>query len=218
MRVCLTRAGVGWLVSLALGGACLLAQGPLPGDVGATRLLQALFGDDPGWARFLTKSARAPGLWATLLLAIGLAGIRGGRRAALVPPLALIVALLLDVALRALIFAPRPDASLVKVASASAGSGLPSTFALVYGALFGAVLFVRARTGGRAPTRERLVGGLAAGMIVAGGGARIVLGGHWASQVLASLALACAAVLALRVALQAAMEAGRPSGRDERRE
>ncbi len=195
--------GVGLALSVALGSACLLAQGPLPGDVGVTRLLQAVFGEAPGWARVLTLSAHAPALWATLLFAIGLAFVRGGRRAALLPPLALIVVQLLDGALRALIFAPRPDAWLVKVASASAGSGLPSTFALVYGALFGSVLFARVRPGGRAPMRDRLVGALAAGMIVLGGGARVVLGGHWASQVLTSFALALSAVLALEAALEA---------------
>lgn len=194
----------GVTASIVLGGACLMVQGPLPGDVGSTRLLQALFGDDPGWARLLTESARAPGLWPTLLVAVGLASVRGGRWAALVPPLALIIVQLVDRGLRALVFAPRPDASLVDVAYAGAGSGLPSTFALVYGALFGAVLFARPRPGVRVRAWDALALALSAGLIVAGSGARVVLGGHWASQILASLALAFTIVLALLVAIDAA--------------
>lgn len=189
-------------VSVAVGSVGLVAQGPLPGDVAATRGLQALFGGSPGWARLLTESARAPGLWATLLLAIGLAAARGGRPAMLAPPLALALAQLADRGLRAFVFAPRPDPALVQVASPGAGSGLPSTFALVYGALFGAVLFVRVVATDGAPTRSVAVASIASGLITAGCTARIVLGGHWTSQVVASLSLAFAIALLVEVVLE----------------
>jgi len=204
----LVGVGVGLTVSAAVGGASLIAQGPLPADVWVTRLLQTLFGDHVGWARYLTASAHVPGLWPTLFVATSLAAVRGGRRAALLPSLALIVVLLVDRGLRALVFAPRPDAALVEVASVSAGSGLPSTFALVYGALFGGVLFARARTGGRRRAWDAPAFAIAVGAILSGGAARIALGGHWASQIVASLALASAIVLALRVAIDAARRRG----------
>jgi hypothetical protein len=111
-----------------------------------------------------------------------------------VPPLSLLVALGLDVLLRAAVFAPRPTPDLVTVASAASGSGLPSTFGLVYGALFGAALL--AGRGGR--SRAARAAGVAAGLlVVAGACARVVLAGHWPSQIGASvlLALGAAAVV-----------------------
>ncbi len=189
-------------LALALGSACLLAQGPLPGDVAATRALQSLFGDAPDWAGRLTASARVPGLWATLLLATALAAVRGGPSAMLAPPLALVLAQLADRGLRALVFAPRPDALLVQVAAPGAGSGLPSTFALVFGALFGAVLFTSARSADERRSGSTAAAAAAAALILAGCSARVVLGGHWTSQVLASLALAFAIALLVHAAIE----------------
>ena len=86
------------------------------------------------------------------------------------------------------IFVPRPSDEFVTVASISASSGLPSTFALVYGGVFGATLFASGRKGAGAA----VAGAVSAGLIAAGLCARIVLGGHWASQMLSSLLLALA--------------------------
>ena len=95
-----------------------------------------------------------------------------------------------------LIYVPRPTPDLVSVASSSTSSGFPSTFALVYGAIFGVVLF--------APGRKGLVpAGLAVLsllLLVAGLSARVALGGHWMSQMMASLLLVLSpAILILRV-------------------
>lgn len=195
--------GFGLAASVVLGGACLIAQGPLPGDVAVTRLLQEVSGGAAGWARLLTASARTPALWLTLLVATGLAFVRGGVRAAVVPSLSLPIALIADRALRALVFAPRPDAALVRVDAAGAGSGLPSTFALVYGALFGAVVLARLRVDTLPRAWATLAPSASAGLIAAGCGARVVLGGHWTSQVLASLVLAFTIVLLVQNAIDA---------------
>jgi membrane-associated phospholipid phosphatase len=173
-------AGIACLV----GGASILAGGALPGDVAVTRGLQAILGAKPDWATFLTQTAKAPLLWGAVALAALMAGVRGWVAGALAVPLAYGLALLADLALRAVIHVPKPDAALVAVASASSASGLPSTFALVYASIFGVVVWQRATT----PVLAGL-GWLAGALILIGCSARIVLGGHWTSQMLASAAL-----------------------------
>jgi len=187
-----------------LGGVCLISQGPLPGDLVLTQALQEALGASPGWAGFVTSTAKAPIVWITLLLAVALGALRGqGWRGAAVPGLAFVGVKTLDALLRALIYAPKPSPDLVPVASASTASGFPSTFGLVYGALFGGVLFVSALSskGGGRELRALLIFA-SVGLLVTGAAARIVLGGHWASQMLASWLLAFALVLALHWTLQ----------------
>lgn len=171
------------LVVLVIGGANAVMQGPLPGDVVVTRALQAALGPAPVWAGWLTDTAKAPFLWGTLALAGVLGWQVGGARAALAVPIAYAFAFAADKGLRAVLFVPRPDQALVAVADPSASSGLPSTFGLVYGAMFGAALLGRARGKGRLPARLIALAVLAAGLC-----ARVVLGGHWPSQMLASAA------------------------------
>ena len=179
------------LSALAVGGACLAVQGPLPGDVGATRRLQSLFGNAPRWAEWLTDTAKPPMVIATMVVGVGLAWLAAGWRSALSVPLAFGLAWLIDKGLRAVIFAPRPSADLVAVASASSSSGLPSTFGLVYGSIFGVVVFAAAT--GRSANGLRA---LALALIFAGVAARVVLGGHWSSQMLASVLLGLLAAAA----------------------
>jgi membrane-associated phospholipid phosphatase len=168
------------LAALAIGGASAVVQGPLPGDVELTRGLQALLGAGPDWAMWLTETAKAPLLWGTLALAAVLAWRGAAWRGALAVPLAYAGAFAADKALRAVLFVPRPDPDLVAVAAPSGSSGMPSTFGLVYGALFGVALLARGDMPGRL---------IAGALLIAGIIARIVPGGHWPSQMLASTAL-----------------------------
>ncbi|MBU7573764.1 MAG: hypothetical protein KAF64_10450 [Hydrogenophaga sp.] len=172
------------LVAAMIGGTSFALQGPLPGDVAVTLAMQAMLGAEPGWAGWLTNTAKAPLLWGTLTLATLLAGLSAPRPLrwvrALAVPLAYALAFAADKALRAAIFVPRPDPALVHVADPATSSGLPSTFGLVYGAIFGVVLLARGEAKGR------LVAGVLFGVGLA---ARIVLGGHWPSQMLASATL-----------------------------
>jgi hypothetical protein len=174
---------------------CLIVQGPLPGDIQVTRTLQSLFGSAPSWAQLLTSTAKFPVLWGTLVVAILLAFVRGGWRFAVTPAPALILAQMLDALLRGLLIAPRPTVDLVAVATPSMSSGLPSSFGLVYGALFGVAVCL---------TPNRNIWTLTASafalfLIFAGVSARIVLGGHWASQIVAStfIGLSLAAIIQL---------------------
>lgn len=178
MRTAVTLA----IAALAVTAVCLIAQGPVPGDVAVTQVQQSLLGHAPRWAEWLTDTAKPPMVIATVGVGAGLAWLVGGWRAAFAVPLAFGLGWMIDKTLRAVIFAPRPPAELVAVASASSSSGLPSTFGLVYGSIFGAVVLGQAS--------GRLVIGLravACALIIAGAAARVVLGGHWTSQMLASV-------------------------------
>lgn len=177
------------LLALGLGLASLLRQGPLPGDVELMRALQRASGADTDWAQRLTGFAKLPGVLVSLLAATVLAGLRGGARALRLPLLGYLLALVLDRGLRVWVHVPRPfdDGALLS-------SSLPSTFGLVFGALFGAVLVTPAKSG---PVLAGPAAALALALLVAGFAARITLAGHWPSQMLASYALAFAAVLAV---------------------
>lgn len=185
------RAVVLTLPILMVGAACLAVSGPLPGDAAVTIALQSAFGPSPQWAEWLTNTAKPPLVVATMAVGATLAGLVAGWRGAVTIPLAFGLGWLLDKALRAVIFAPRPATELVAVANASSSSGLPSTFGLVYGSIFGAVLLAAAN--GRVALATRA---LAVALIIIGAAARVVLGGHWASQMLVSILLGLAMALA----------------------
>jgi membrane-associated phospholipid phosphatase len=171
-------------------------QGPLPGDVAVTLALQAMFGAAPQWAEWLTDTAKPPQVIVTLLAGTALVWFIAGWRNALAVPPAFGLGWVLDKALRAVIAAPRPSPDIVAVASASSSSGLPSTFGLVYGSIFGVALFAGAT--GKAALAGRT---LALALIIAGSAARVVLGGHWTSQMITSVLLGLVAATLARWAL-----------------
>jgi hypothetical protein len=156
-------------------------------------------GEAPAWASFLTNTAKSPVVWITLCVAVGLMYARDKWWGAIIPPLALLIAYLVDALLRALIFAPKPSPELVSVATASTASGFPSTFALVYGGLFGSVIFSQ---GKRSVISVSAVI-LSTVFIIVGSCARVVLGGHWTSQLVASFLLMFSFVIVLNLARQA---------------
>lgn len=172
------------LVSLLIGGLNLAEQGPVGPDMGLTLALQSLFPPPAGWAQWLTGTAKAPLLFGTLLVGAVLAWMVSGWRGGIAVPLAYAFAFGIDKALRALIHSTKPLEDLVHVAKASSASGLPSTFALVYASVFGVALMAKGT--GRLASVATLLAGL---LILTGCSARIVLGGHWPSQMLASAAL-----------------------------
>lgn len=172
------------LVAATAGVASILAQGPVPGDLTLTAAFQDVLGTGAAWARLLTDTAKAPLVWATAGLAAILAWRVAGWRGALAVPLGYAFAFAADKGLRAVLHVPRPDPEQVFVFDPATSSGLPSAFGLVYGALFGAALLARGPA-----RRARPVRIIAAVLLVAGASARIVMGGHWGSQMLASTAL-----------------------------
>jgi undecaprenyl-diphosphatase len=107
-----------------------------------------------------------------------------GWRAAVFAAVCFAGLLLLGPSLQGVIARPRPSPSLVRVVGSPSGYSFPSIFALTYAATVGylAVLAWRAAAG-----RARWVVVLVCGLLLfVGGSARIVLGAHWPSDVLAS--------------------------------
>lgn len=181
-------------IGLLLGLLNWVMQGPVPGDALLTRSLQALFGHQPGWANIITKSATEPWMWAMTLAVAILLHILHGARMALAAPISFALAIAADGLLRFYLHSPRPLAALVAVAKPSPSSGLPSTYGLVTGATIGllAIVALADRRG-----VVRAIGWIAIGWMVAGWAARVTMGGHWTSQLLASYALS--AIMALGV-------------------
>lgn len=178
---------------LVLGGWSFAAQGPLPLDLAITRHLQALIPARSIWIEWLSSTAGWPLIVVSALVvavfAASLAGLRGAAGALIGIGLAVAA----ERGLRMLIFVPRPDPALVDVAKASASSGLPSTFAIFYGAA--AAALVLASAGKRGPEAQ-IVRWTAVVLLVAGCVGRVAAGGHWTSQVVASAALGALASLA----------------------
>jgi len=190
-------ASVLMLIGIVLASACLIVAGPLPFDIAITRALQAVFGETPRWAEVVTTTTKSPWVWLTLLIGGGLAFIRNGWHGPVVMLVAFGVIKLLDLGLRAVFYVPKPLPEWVPVAAISHSSGFPSTFALVYAAVCGAVLLGPRQKG----SLSLWVSWVAVMMLVVGLLTRVVLGGHWMSQVLACYAIAFLVVLALYVGL-----------------
>ncbi len=178
------RIAILLLAALLIGVASFLTQGAVPGDVAFTAFLQSSAGENIHWSLWLTDTAKTPMLFVTMILAAALAFACGGVRAALSVPLVFALSWASDKVLRMLIVVPRPDADFVTVAAPSASRSLPSTFGLVYGALFGAALMAE----GASPL-QRAVRVLVFLVLLAGFATRIIPGGHWPSQMLSSLLL-----------------------------
>jgi len=185
------------LSSLVVGGASVVVQGPLPGDVVTTKTMQALLGPRPAWAEPLSRTATFPLSLVLAAAASALAVAKSGWPAAALPPVAYVSALLWNLVLRAVIHVPRPGGGVVEVAKVSSDSGLPSTFALVYGCVLGVVVAGKSRE----KLTGRIVDVLALGLVTIGCAARVVLGGHWPSQVISSLLLAFGISFALSLAV-----------------
>ncbi|MGG7054452.1 hypothetical protein [Nitrosomonas sp. ANs5] len=186
-------------LSTILATSCILIQGPLPGDILLTQELQSLFGSEPAWAHIMTSTAKQPLVWLTLILGGLLAYTRAGWHGTGTVAITFFAAKIVDMALRALIYVPRPLPEFVQVASVSTSSGLPSTFALVYGAIFTPVLMVKTPSTGWVQSAAATAAIL---LLIAGTLARVVLGGHWMSQMMTSLLLTCSIGLLIHQILQ----------------
>lgn len=183
-------AAVCLVVGVGLGIACVVKQGPLPGDVAITQTLQSVLGAEPIWAGPITQTAKHPLVWITLAIGCGLGWIRSGWRAPAATLIAFASVKGLDAIMRASFHAPKPITEWVAVASPSNSSGFPSTFGLVYAAIFGGVLFANAKP----KWQSNAIALVAILMLILGSLSRLVLGGHWPSQLLASILIAFAIV------------------------
>jgi len=183
---------------LGLGGANWGLQSPLPLDIEITRLLQDGIDARASWIDWLSQTAGWPLIIVSTLVA-GLFAASLGRlpgAAALIG--GVIIAMASERLLRLAMYAPRPSEELVEVAKASASSGLPSTFAIFYGAVCGGLILLAHRKRGTEALAVRIV---AWALLAIGCIGRVAAGGHWTSQVMASAALGgLAAIVATRIA------------------
>ncbi|MBX3278663.1 MAG: phosphatase PAP2 family protein [Acidobacteria bacterium] len=174
---------LGFILAVALSVLAARTQ-VLPGDIGVTRTLQALFGADMTWALWITETAKPPWMYALAAAVAVISWLVAGWRAAVLAVVCAAGAVLGGPALQNWIARPRPTPEYVRVVVASPGFSFPSIFALVYGSTIGYLLILVA---GSARGRERTL--WVAGCMVllcAGGAARVVLGAHWPSDVLIS--------------------------------
>jgi membrane-associated phospholipid phosphatase len=186
------------LLGLVLGLGLLAAKFPvLPGDVTLARLGQSLAGESAGWAYTITNTAKAPWAYVLVGLTAGISWRLRGPWTAGASVIAYLLAHGFDRLLKPLIGRPRPSPELIEVAGSTAGFSCPSTFALVYAATFGFLLCVLCR--------QRRSGWRNAGLVfcalalLLGASARVVLGGHWPSDLLFSYLLAALFVVPLAV-------------------
>ncbi len=177
LHIVATAAGLAAFLMVAL------VSGPVPGDVAITRAIQALVPADAEWTARMTGAAKMPWLLASLALSAATCFWMAGWRGLLLLALAMALAFTLDAGLRASFHVPKPTADMVAVLSPSASSGLPSTFALRFGAMLGVPLLLAHWQHWWA------VFWLVIALFAAGFIARVAPGGHWPSQMLATWGL-----------------------------
>ncbi len=165
----------------------LWKQGPLWGDLSVTLFLQGLLGTEPFWAFWVTDSAKFPMVLGLLLPALLWAWMLAGVQGLGTVGASFLLAKAIDPVLRALIYAPKPTEDLVPVAVHSSSSGLPSTFAFVYGSIFAALILLQASGRAQGSRLSLWISGLLLLVLLMACLSRVVLAGHWSSQMLASL-------------------------------
>lgn len=187
-----------WLTTAAVTFLLLLGAGRttrFPLDLPVARLLQELAPTDPAWARLVTETGKAPLAYALGGLATLAACRLVGWRGLLVGPACYALAVGADFLLKPWLARPRPSADLIAVLGSTAGYSCPSTHALIYAATLGLVAWLCLRFGTGA--RRWLVFSVCALGLLTGGAARVVLGGHWPSDILLSWLLGGLLVTAL---------------------
>jgi membrane-associated phospholipid phosphatase len=167
----------------------------LPGDLQIARAIQHFAPMPIPLAQAITTSALMPWCFVLLAATIVVAGTMCGWRAAAVA-LAIFFALwLLGIGLSAMVAQPRPTSELINVVGHPKGYAFPSIFGLIYGATFGyAGVLALVRLRGAART---VVCVIALFFLFVGIDARVVLGAHWPSDLLASYLFALTLIVAL---------------------
>jgi membrane-associated phospholipid phosphatase len=165
----------------------LVRQMPyFPGDVPATRWVQAQ-SSSTGWATEVSQLAASPIKYFVMGLTIGLGFALAGWRGAVIAVGAITLEQYGAEATKAIFSRPRPSPQLVSVVGSPTGFSFPSTTMTFFSATFGVLAILAARAKSSAWRWPLLAGSLV--LIAAGCVARVVLGAHWPSDVILTVAI-----------------------------
>jgi len=173
------------LVLAAVATAMLVAASytpVFPGDRALAGFIQAWV-PAGAWAQAVTRAAYAPWVYAILVVSMIGAFRIAGWRAAVAMAVTFFALEYSETALKEYIGRPRPGPGM-------SGFSLPSGWALLFGSTVG-LLGVLAWQHARGTTRTAYVAGCAI-VLATGLKARVVLGAHWPSDVMAGYLLAIA--------------------------
>jgi membrane-associated phospholipid phosphatase len=167
----------------------------VPGDPQIARAIQHFAPMPIPLAQAITASALMPWCFVLLAATIIFAWTMCGCARPWLPLRFFFGLWFLGIWLSPMIAQPRPTAELINVVGHPEGYAFPSIFGLIYGATFGYVgVLALARSRGAA---RMVVCVIALFFILAGIDARVVLGAHWPSDLLASYLFALTLIAAL---------------------
>jgi membrane-associated phospholipid phosphatase len=157
-----------------------------PGDVEVSKVIQSVAPKGEVWAKWVTATAKAPLRYILFGITFALAWVLGGWRAALLLVVSFVGVLLAGPLIKSWIARPRPSSELIHVVGSPSGFSMPSTFAMVYGSTLGFIALLGFWQS-KASTLTRLpIATACCILLFIGAVARIVLGGHWPSDMLLS--------------------------------
>ncbi len=158
----------------------------LPGDAAVARAVQGI---SPGtaWVAPMVSTATAPLKYGLMAIALLGAWRLAGLRAVIVVMIAILLEQTFGESSKLLFGRPRPSRELIAVMGNPTGLSFPSTFMTLYSVTIGALVVLAWPPRGN--TLRTVV--LAAGVIVllVAGGARVVPGAHWPSDVVGTVAI-----------------------------
>jgi membrane-associated phospholipid phosphatase len=174
-----------WLLALAVAIALLTFAASrlpyFPTDVAIARAVQSRVPMAVWAATWITATAEKPWWIVLLALTAAVAWVINGWRAALLAIPIFFGLFLFGIWLSPHVAQPRPSPALIRVIGNPKGYAFPSIFGLIYAATFGYIGLLAARRSRRASAIVIPI--LAAGALILGACARIVLGAHWPSDI-----------------------------------